>query len=106
MDKQPHGYRIHPVYQQRILPILAHNAKIRQNAANEALEIASQEQLSTLLPQTSSAPTSATLRNKQKQLETNTYSGGKAAPFKEKSKGFSYSIKLAVDSGAMYTDSC
>jgi hypothetical protein len=106
MDKQSHGYRIHPVYQQRILPILAHNAKSRQDAANEALEIASQEQTTTVLPQTSGAPTSAILRNKQKQLENNTYSGGKAAPIKEKSKGFSYSIKLAIDSGAMYTDSC
>ena len=101
MDKRFPGYRIHPVYQQRVKTYMENIESARQP---EEVEIAPPtshvSHVSHVNAVNAAAPTSASLRNKK---NASAFSG---AVKSDNNKGVSYSIKLAIASGALHADSC
>ena len=100
MDKGFPGHRIHPVYQQRVKTYFAHHG-------TQPLEVeVIQPSTSSFSASVNAAPSSATLRKKQQQVQTNTYGGVHRGAPPVKSDSASFSMKLAIGSGALYADSC
>jgi hypothetical protein len=98
MDKRFPGYRIHPVYQQRVKTYMENIESARQP---EEVEIAPPtSHVNAVSAVSAAAPTSASLRNKK---NASAFSG---AVKSDNNKGVSYSIKLAIASGALHADSC